>query len=142
MAKTPVCDTGNGSSILLAHPTHDGNRRGCYHRPPMGYSYYELPDGREAGYGVTAVCDQPGCAVRIDRGLGCLCGFRPDGHRGPEEPGCGRYFCGRHEHDHGCTNPECEDCEYDSTMFPPVLAAGHEGPHRQRERQGITSTGA
>ncbi len=59
----------------------------------MGYAYYTLPDGREAGYGVEAECDAPGCQVRIDRGLGYLCGRNPDGHKDAEEPGCGNYYC-------------------------------------------------
>lgn len=76
----------------------------------MGYGRYTLPDGREAGYMVTATCDQPGCLVRIDRGLGYLCGQSPDGHRDPSEPGCGRYFCDQHlDNDaHDCPNPDGE----------------------------------
>ena len=58
----------------------------------MGYAYYILPDGREAGYGVEATCDEPGCTARIDRGLGYLCGTEPGG----DEHGCGGYFCGAH----------------------------------------------
>lgn len=58
----------------------------------MGYARYELPDGREAGYAVEATCDQFGCTEATDRGLGFLCGDSPDGHRGPDEPGCGRYL--------------------------------------------------
>lgn len=73
----------------------------------MGYGYYVLPDGREAGYGVEAECDVPGCAVKIDRGLGYLCGRSPDGHRDSDEYGCGRYFCGEHMGRHDCPNPQC-----------------------------------
>lgn len=40
----------------------------------MGWSYGVLPDGREVGYGVHAVCEHPGCAKHIDRGLAHLCG--------------------------------------------------------------------
>lgn len=72
----------------------------------MGYGYYVLPDGREAGYGVEAPCDHPDCTVVIDRGLGYLCGNQPDGHRDDDEPGCGRYFCGEHDVDHDCPNPD------------------------------------
>jgi hypothetical protein len=74
----------------------------------MGYGYYILPDGREAGYNVEAECDAPGCTVMIDRGLGWLCGRDPDGHRDPSEPGCGLYFCGEHLgfDAHHCTNPD------------------------------------
>lgn len=72
----------------------------------MGYAYYVLPDGREAGYGVVATCDQPACVAQIDRGLGYLCGNDPDGWRDFSEPGCGLYFCGAHTYDHDCTNPD------------------------------------
>lgn len=78
----------------------------------MGYSYYVLPDGREAGYGVDAECDSPECDAEIDRGLGYLCGRSPDGHRDPGEPGCGRYYCMAHLGDHDCPNPE-EGDEYE-----------------------------
>jgi hypothetical protein len=73
----------------------------------MGYSYYVLPDGREAGYGVEATCDRDGCEEQIDRGLGFLCGQHPDGHRTDGDPGCGRYFCTArwHDADHDCPNP-------------------------------------
>lgn len=71
----------------------------------MGYAYYTLPDGREAGYGVEAECDHPDCTEQIDRGLGYLCGNDPDGYRDDSEPGCGRYFCGQHDVDHDCPNP-------------------------------------
>lgn len=77
----------------------------------MGYGYYVLPDGREAGYGVEAECDRDGCTERIDRGLGYLCGNLPDGHRDFSEPGCGRYFCGQHSVDHDCPNPDGEPSE-------------------------------
>lgn len=33
----------------------------------MGYAFYTLPDGREAGYAVKAICDAEGCDARIDR---------------------------------------------------------------------------
>lgn len=78
----------------------------------MGYGYYILPDGREAGYGVEAECDQPGCIAPIDRGLGYLCGDEPDGHRDPSEPGCGEYFCPDHESTHNCPNPGRMHLEY------------------------------
>jgi hypothetical protein len=73
----------------------------------MGYGHYLLPDGREAGYGIDAECDHPGCRVEIDRGLGWLCGELPDGHRDPAAPGCGRYYCGQHLDTlaHDCPNP-------------------------------------
>jgi len=62
----------------------------------MGYAHYTVvrSDGKtiEAGYGVDAVCEEPGCTEEIDRGLGCLCGTTP----GDPEDGCGKYFCGKH----------------------------------------------
>src|SRR3954451_17828938 len=58
----------------------------------MGYAHYVLADGREAGYGVEATCDEDGCTEKIDRGMGYLCGDEP----GEDEFGCGKYFCGRH----------------------------------------------
>lgn len=72
----------------------------------MGYGYYVLPDGREAGYAVDATCDQDGCGERIDRGLGYLCGDEP-GDGG--EHGCGRYFCGSHLYSGGPVQL-CESC--------------------------------
>jgi hypothetical protein len=32
----------------------------------------------------------------------------PRGHRDFSEPGCGRYFCGEHDVDHDCPNPDGE----------------------------------
>jgi len=58
----------------------------------MGYAYYVLPDGREAGYGVNATCDHEGCSAEIDRGIAYLCGRNPGG----DEFGCGDYFCDEH----------------------------------------------
>jgi len=62
----------------------------------MGYAYYEVTrrDGItiEAGYGVEAVCEEPGCTEEIDRGMAFLCGDEP----GDPEFGCGGYFCGQH----------------------------------------------
>lgn len=62
----------------------------------MGHAHYEITraDGVkiEAGYGVEAVCEEPGCDEPIDRGLGCLCGTTP----GTPEDGCGGYYCGHH----------------------------------------------
>lgn len=70
----------------------------------MGYAFYTLPDGREAGYGVEAECDREDCTEQINRGLGYLCGDNPDGHRDPDAPGCGKYFCEPHQADHDCSN--------------------------------------
>lgn len=50
--------------------------------------------GRRIGYGVSARCDEPGCRVQIDRGLGYACG----GMHGDGDPeySCEGYFCGEH----------------------------------------------
>lgn len=95
----------------------------------MGYSYYVLPDGREAGYSVAAECDQPGCVARIDRGLGYLCGANPMGHKGDDKPGCGLYFCANHTYTHDCAVPECGmwDKQENETC---ALVKGHEGAHQ------------
>jgi hypothetical protein len=95
----------------------------------MGYALYTLPDGRNAGYGVEAECDHPDCHVRVNRGLGYLCGLNPLGRKDANEPGCGNYYCEAHGYDHGCTAPECG-------LFPAdggsscTLAEGHDLPHR------------
>ena len=71
----------------------------------MGYGYYVLPDGREAGYGVEATCDKDGCEEKIDRGLGYLCGVGPGG----SETSCGGYFCDAHLF-YGGPHQMCESC--------------------------------
>ncbi|QOV99959.1 hypothetical protein RCF27_05935 [Rhodococcus pyridinivorans] len=94
----------------------------------MGFVYYILPDGREAGYGVEAECDDPECHRRIDRGRGYLCGHNPLGSKEDDEAGCGNYFCHRHLPDHRCPLPECGvRCDDE---LPCSLVAGHHRPHR------------
>lgn len=68
----------------------------------MGYGFYIVSSGdgalygtRPGGYMVIATCDKRGCNEEIDRGLGYLCGTTPHGPY-DAEPGCGRYFCGKH----------------------------------------------
>ncbi|MBM4713630.1 hypothetical protein GS551_05360 [Rhodococcus hoagii] len=95
----------------------------------MGYAYYTLPDGREAGYGVEAECDKPGCQTRIDRGLGYLCGQNPNGHKDAEEPGCGNYYCPDHQANHACANPECGAWDEDENLCC-QLVRDHDLPHR------------
>jgi hypothetical protein len=58
----------------------------------MGYASYTTADGREAGYSVTAHCDEDSCTVEIDRGLAYLCGDSPHG----DEYGCSKFYCGQH----------------------------------------------
>lgn len=103
----------------------------------MGYGYYVLQDGREAGYTVDAVCDEPGCTEVINRGLGCICGQNPIGHKGTDEPGCGNYYCEPHKYSHECSNPEC-DTWSDDEMQHCSLATGHDGVHVDHE--GVTFT--
>lgn len=103
----------------------------------MGYASYALPDGREAGYGIEATCDQPGCDAEIDRGMGYLCGNMPDGHRSEMEPGCGKYFCEAHLYGrHECPNPECGKYSVDGNSCC-ELSEGHDDAH---ECDGVTFT--
>lgn len=60
----------------------------------MGYAYYVLDDGREAGYGVAATCDQADCHAQIDRGLSYLCGGLMPGDTSGNA--CSGYFCEQH----------------------------------------------
>lgn len=94
----------------------------------MGYQHYTLPDGREAGYGVEATCDKPGCREQIDRGLAYLCG---DAVGDGGEHGCGRYFCGRHLYTPLIDEPQiegslCEQClsAVEGNRSDPSLATG------------------
>ena len=52
--------------------------------------------GREIGYAIEAICDEPGCTVEIDRGLAYACGGMHGigGMRG--DVGCEGYFCAEH----------------------------------------------
>lgn len=72
----------------------------------MGYGYYDLGDGREGGYGVEAVCDEPGCEAQIDHGLGYVCGGEPYGYN---EYGCTYYFCSEHLF-YGGPKQMCKKC--------------------------------
>lgn len=59
----------------------------------MGWADCGTDDlGRPIGYAHAAVCDKPGCDVKIDRGLSYVCGSM----HGGGEFGCGRYFCWPH----------------------------------------------
>lgn len=69
----------------------------------MGWSVgYDDNWQRWIGYGVPAVCDQPGCGESIDRGLGRVCGG--DVYGG--DVGCGLFFCGHHLA-HSTDDDEC-----------------------------------
>ena len=59
----------------------------------MGWAIgYDEHWERDIGYGVPATCDVPQCEVKIDRGLGYVCGGDIRGG----EYGCGLYFCQAH----------------------------------------------
>ncbi len=97
----------------------------------MGYGFYTLPDGREAGYSVEATCDKDGCETKIDRGLAYLCGQNPDGWRDTDEPGCGNYYCDPHCGEHNCPNAQCGKHSTDGSNYC-TLVSGHEGAHHDR----------
>lgn len=95
----------------------------------MGYAFYELADGREAGYGVEAQCDAGGCLKKINRGMAYLCGENPKVYSTDNgEWGCGNYYCGDHEHDHGCTNAMCGEHSLYGDEYCGEIR-GHELPH-------------
>jgi len=99
----------------------------------MGYAYYELPDGREAGYAVEDVCNFPGCTEEIDRGLGYLCGEWPKGLAPQYDQGlfgCGDYFCEIHldTRTHNCSRPICGLYSEDGSLYC-FLTKDHEGEH-------------
>lgn len=96
----------------------------------MGYAFYELADGREAGYAVDAQCDADGCEKEINRGMGYLCGDYPKVHITDDgEWGCGNYHCGVHEYDHNCANPMCGEYSLYGDEYCGEIR-GHEMPHR------------
>ena len=72
---------------------------------------YDTNWHRDIGYGVPALCDQPGCNEKIDRGLGYVCGNEPHGG----EKGCGLYFC----FEHGGGQEECTHAFKDEPGFEP-----------------------
>jgi len=47
---------------------------------------------RDIGYGVPALCDHPGCATEIHRGVAYVCG----GDFFGGDHGCGMHFCDNH----------------------------------------------
>lgn len=103
----------------------------------MGYSYYTLPDGREAGYAIDAECDLPGCHTQINRGLDYLCGRYPFGHKDSDESGCGNYYCEDHRYQHDCPTPECGLFPVDGGASCD-LAEVHELPHRNGDDEFVT----
>lgn len=82
----------------------------------MGWSVgYDTNWKRDIGYGVPATCDYPGCNVRVDRGLGHVCGWQQP--QGGEE-GCGLFFCA--EHGGGTICDRCEKAGAPYTPSPDV----------------------
>jgi hypothetical protein len=74
---------------------------------------------RHIGYGVPAMCDHPGCAAIIDRGLTFVCGGQPYGG----EFGCGLYFCSTHQRIAGAKRehaPLCTRCYGGWSSFEPT----------------------
>jgi hypothetical protein len=74
----------------------------------MGWSIGEF-EGRDIGYGVPAICDQPDCDEQIDRGLSYVCGSEAYGG----ENGCGLFFCEKHRsfaEDDNIKGMLCERC--------------------------------
>ena len=58
----------------------------------MGWGYGRTPQGKEVGYNIAAICEEPGCTETIDRGLAYKCG---DMH-GAADDYCDGYFCYAH----------------------------------------------
>lgn len=58
----------------------------------MSWAYGIAADGREIGYSVKDICNEPGCSAEIDRGLSFVCGGMHEGG----DHGCGSYFCTAH----------------------------------------------
>ncbi len=82
----------------------------------MGWQVgYDSNWGRDVGYGVPAVCDQPSCGEAIDRGLAYVCGGEPYGG----EEGCGLYFCGEHML-LGGPRQQCERCAEGEPPYEPT----------------------
>lgn len=70
---------------------------------------------RDIGYGVPAICDQPGCGHEIDRGLAYVCGGEPFGG----EEGCGLFFCPDHL-DFGHESQLCDRCVRQQMAYIPT----------------------
>lgn len=95
----------------------------------MGYGFYVLADGREAGYTVTAECDTEGCEEEVSRGMDALCADYPHVREGDGQGdwGCGDYFCQLHQEIHDCSSPPCGSYSVDGDFC--MLVKGHEAPH-------------
>jgi hypothetical protein len=71
---------------------------------------------RDIGYGVPAICDQPGCSAAIDRGLSYVCGREPYGG----EHGCGLFFCGEHLWVSPARIQVCDRCIEEEPPYEPT----------------------
>lgn len=99
----------------------------------MGWGYTTGEGGRDQGYIVPSLCDQPGCTEEIDRGLSYRCGeYRSDN-------GCSNFFCSKHLYWYTSEDPDtdpnagdeainfCDHClwsiehpdDYDNPKQPP-----------------------
>lgn len=76
------------------------------------YGRIKLRDGStiEAGYAVTATCDENGCTDAIDRGLAYRCGGADF------DQGCGHYFCAAHLYWHG-DGQRCPTCNANTVDY-------------------------
>lgn len=82
----------------------------------MGWSLgFDSKWNRDVGYGVPAICDQPLCKKKIDRGLAFVCGGEPYGG----DRGCGLYFCGSHIFLSARLPQLCTRCLKRKSPFPP-----------------------
>ncbi len=72
----------------------------------MGWSYGIVSSGKEVGYGVGAVCEEPECGIEIDRGLAYVCGIMHGDN-------CGGYYCYRHLSMNGKLGQACARCLVD-----------------------------
>ena len=71
----------------------------------MGWGNGISMSGREIGYNVKAVCEEPNCEVKINRGLAYACG----GNHEAVEDYCDGYFCYKHLVI-TAKGPRCPDC--------------------------------
>lgn len=95
----------------------------------MGWSIgYSDKWKRDIGYGVPAVCDNPHCSEKIDRGLSYLCGDLDGEH------GCGLYFCATHLVFHSFRDGEamlvCHRCDSYRKPFTPKPDAAEWVEHK------------
>lgn len=110
----------------------------------MGYGYYILRDGREAGYAVNENCDHPKCVREINRGLDNLCGEWPDvAQASPVQAyGCKNYYCTEHIYEHECDNPACD--VYPAIHYdlggPCIRLKDHTGTHVTEDNDKFTET--